>query len=492
MHARPVRGRLWPQRSTIGLIGGPAAAALMLLAGPPAGFTADAWAVAALTVLMASWWVTEAVPIPVTSLLPVALLPLLDVRPISEVTAPYAHPLIFLFLGGFMIALAVQRWNLHLRIALLILSIAGRRPERIVAGFMGGTALLSMWVSNTATAAMMLPIGLSVLVLMESVDTETDPEQQRRFAAALMLGIAFGANIGGLGTLIGTPPNALLAAFMTETYGIRIGFAQWMIVGVPAAATMLVGAWWILTRWAFPLVSSEVVGFRRLIAGKRAELGPLRGSEKRVLMVFLATAAAWVSQPAVEALIPGITLSDSGIAILGALALFLVPAAGSAGRLLGWQMTRELPWGVLLLVGGGLSLGTAIEQSGLAAIIAAWLTGLALLPFWLVIVAVALLTMTLSHVTSNTASAATLLPIAASLAIGIGQSPLLLAATVALAASCAFMLPVATPPNAIVFGSERITVTDMVRGGSGITVLALAVVLGVVLLIVAPFARSLS
>ncbi len=487
----PVGTRTPVSKTAVGLIVGPAIAVSMLIVGAPGGWPQDAWFVAALALLMAAWWVTEAIPIPVTSLLPVAVLPLLNVRPISEVTAPYAHPLIFLFLGGFMLALAIQRWNLHLRIALLILAVAGRQPDRIVAGFMAGTGLLSMWVSNTATAAMMLPIGISVLLLMESVRSEDDSEQQKRFASALLLGIAFSANIGGMGTLIGTPPNALLAAFMSESYGIQIGFATWMIVGVPVAVLLLSSAWWILTRWAFPLDRSELTGFRRLVAAKRAELGPVTGSEKRVLFVFVAMAAAWVLRPWLEALLPGVHLSDPGIAVLGALALFLIPAAGSAGGLLNWQMTRELPWGVLLLVGGGLSLGTAIEQSGLAAIIAAYLTGIAVLPLALAVLAVALLTMILSHVTSNTASAATLLPIAASLALGLGYPPLLLAAPVALAASCAFMLPVATPPNAIVFASERLTVADMVRAGARLSVIALAVVLAAVMLIVVPLARVL-
>ncbi len=487
----PVRVRPRIRKTTAGLIVGPGLAVIMLMTGAPDDVPSDAWFVAALAVLMATWWVTEAVPIPVTSLLPVAVLPLLNVRPMAEVTAPYAHPLIFLFLGGFMLALAIQRWNLHLRIALLILAIAGRRPDRIVAGFMAGTGLLSMWVSNTATAAMMLPIGISVLVLMESVRSDGESEQQRRFAAALLLGIAFGANIGGIGTLIGTPPNALLAAFMSESWGVQIGFAQWMMVGLPVALLLLSSAWWILTRWAFPLDRQELTGFRRLINEKRAALGPISGSEKRVLVVFVAMAAGWVLRPWLETLLPGIQLSDAGVAILGALMLFLIPAAGSTGGLLSWQMTRELPWGVLLLVGGGLSLGTAIEQSGLAAILAGYLTGLAVFPLWLAILSVALLTMLLSHVTSNTASAATLLPIAASLAVGLGYPPLLLAAPVALAASCAFMLPVATPPNAIVFASERISVMDMVNAGSRISVIALAVVLMVVLLIVVPFAQSL-
>ena len=468
---------------------GPTLALLLLLLDPPEAFTPASWTVAALTVWMAVWWVSEAVPMPVTALLPLVFLPVLGVRDLADVAAPYAHPLIFLFLGGFLLALAVQRWNLHLRIALLVLGIAGQRPKRIVAGFMLATAGLSMWVSNTATAAMMLPIGISVLLLMAGQSPDQPPEDEHRFSAALLLGIAFAANIGGMGTLIGTPPNALLAAFLADNYDIFIGFGQWMVIGVPVALILLGGCWWILTCWAFPLPDLPVTGVEALLAQKKEELGPLTSAEKRVLAVFTLTALAWLLRPWLEPLVPGSRLSDPGIAITAAVALFLIPAGRGAvhpGALLDWDATRNLPWGVLLLVGGGLSLGTALEQSGLAGIVAAWLAQLAGLPILAVITTVALLTMLLSHVTSNTAAAATLLPVASSLALALGVPVVMLAVPVALAASCAFMLPVATPPNAIIFSSERLRVVDMVQAGARVSVLAMAIIIIAVLVIAQP------
>ncbi len=471
-------------RPRIGLALGPALALAMLWWGPPAELATHAWAVAALTVLMATWWVSEAVPVPVTALLPIPLLPALGANSVAEAASPYANPLIFLFLGGFLIAQAIQRWNLHLRIALRIVDLAGHRPDRLVAGFMLATALLSMWISNTATAAMMLPIGLSVIALLES-SRESAPGPV--FAVALMLGIAFGANIGGMGTLIGTPPNALLAAFMADAYGVRIGFGQWLAIGVPVAATLLAICWWLLVRVAFPLPRREVSGVSILLEQQRASLGPLSAPERRILIVFLTVAAAWILRPLLEGWFPETGLSDPGIALAGALALFILPSGHpEQPALLDWASTRELPWGVLLLVGGGLSLGTAIESSGLAGELASALDVLAGWPISLVVGAVALLAMLLSHVTSNTATAATLLPVAAGVAIMLGESPLLLAAPVVLAASCAFMLPVATPPNAIVFGSDRIRVPDMIRGGSLISLAALAVIVPVVFVLVMP------
>jgi len=466
----------WSARR-VGLLLGPAVAMGMLAWGAPGDLAVDAWLVAILALFMAIWWVTEAVPIPVTALLPVAVLPVFGVGTTAEIAAPYANPLVFLFLGGFLIALAIQRWDLHRRIALLILHYSGQRPHHVVAGFMVGTAGLSMWVSNTATAAMMLPIGLSVVVVMEGHRGNEASEAQRRFTRALLLGIAFAANIGGIGTLIGTPPNAILAAFMAETYGVYIGFGQWMMIGVPVSLSLLVLCWWILTRLAFPLERTAIAGVTELIAQRRAELGPITPTERRVLAVFALTALAWVLRPLLEHQFDGVNLSDAGIAIVGAIALFLLPAADHhQGALLDWSRTRELPWGVILLVGGGLSLGTAIESSGLSTAVAAQLIGMGTLPIVMTIAAIAAFTVLLSHVASNTATTAMLLPLVTSIAVTTDQAPAFLAVPVALAASCAFMLPVATPPNAIVFGSERLHVVDMVRAGSGVTLIALPLI----------------
>ncbi|WP_274522512.1 SLC13 family permease [Halorhodospira halochloris] len=456
------------KRRLIGLTIGPVIAGLMLLLGEPEGLDPHAWRVAALTALMATWWVTEALPIPVTALLPAICLPLVGVASPEEAAAPYANPMVMLFLGGFLIAMAVQRWGLHRRIALLILRVAGGRDDFLVAGFMLATALLSMWVSNTATAAMMLPIGLSVIALVEASTGETS----RRLTLALLLGIAFGANIGGLGTLIGTPPNAFLAAYMGERYDFQVGFGQWMLIGVPVSVTMLVFAWLMLTRVSFPLPRQPIAGVADLIERERRQVGKIKTPEMRVAIIFALTAVAWIFRPWLEGVLPEwITISDAGIALMGAMAMFLVPAEGLRLRfLLDWEDTRALPWGVLVLVGGGLSLGVAIEDSGLAGFIAGLLSGIGAWPTVSLVLIIAGLAALMSHVTSNTATAATLLPLVTSLALQIDVHPLLFAVPVALAASAAFMLPVATPPNAIIFGSEKITVPDMVRAGFGLTI----------------------
>ncbi len=474
-----------PLRRRVGLFGGPLVAAAMLLAGPPGELSIAAWQVAALTALMATWWVTEAVPLAATALLPAIALPLLGVQSPEAAMAPYANPMIFLFLGGFLIAMAIQRWGLHRRIALLILAATGGRDDLLVAGFMGATAALSMWVSNTATAAMMLPIALSVINLLESNTGYTE----RNFTVGLLLSIAFGANIGGLGTLIGTPPNAFLAGYMADRFSFEVGFAQWMLVGVPVAAVMLVAGWLLLTRWAFPLPRQPISGVGALIDQQRREIGPMQRAERRVLAVFLLTAMAWVLRPWLQTLLPeGVHVSDAGIALLGGLALFIVPADFRRLRfLLAWEDTRGLPWGVLVLVGGGLSLGAAIDASGLAGYVAVLLGGLEAWPVMALVLAVAVVAALMSHVTSNTATAATLLPLVATLAINLDLEPLLLGVPVALAASAAFMLPVATPPNAIVFGSDRIRVPDMVRAGAPLTLLG-AVVATLVAFAVAPWA----
>ncbi|ABI57278.1 SLC13 family permease [Alkalilimnicola ehrlichii MLHE-1] len=470
-------------RRVFGLLLGPSLFALMVGLGPPGELSPEAWRVAALTLLMATWWVSEALPLPVTALLPVVVLPLMGVSSVESAAAPYANPLIFLFLGGFLLAMAIQRWNLHRRIAITILSLAGRRPDLLIGGFMVATAGLSMWVSNTATAAMMLPIGLSVIALLE----DRGGRIERDFVLGLLIGIAFAANIGGMGTLIGTPPNALLAGFLADRQGVVIGFAQWMLLGVPLALTLLLITWWLLTHKVYRVERQTMEGITELIATQRKSLGRIGRGERRVAIIFALTALAWVSRPLLQQVWPWGVLSDAGIALTAGVALFLVPVDWRRQQfLLDWASTRELPWGVLVLVGGGLSLGVAIEESGLSSAIALLLTDLAGWPVWSLIAVIAALTMLLSHVTSNTATAATLLPLMVSLALMLELDPLLLAVPVALAASCAFMLPVATPPNAIIFGSERLRVTDMLYAGAWVTAAALPLLVLVSTLLVIP------
>ncbi|MGB7757666.1 MAG: DASS family sodium-coupled anion symporter, partial [Salinisphaera sp.] len=439
-----------PRSQRIGLVLGPLCLLLTLTLQAPGGMSSAAWSALGMMLLMAIWWSTEAIPIAATALLPIVLIPALGLGSIKEATAPYANPIIFLFLGGFTLGLAMQRWQLHRRIALLTLRAAGASPRRQIAGFMLATAFLSMWVSNTATAIMMMPIGLSVISL-----SDNDPsEGQHRYAISLLLAIAYAASIGGVGTLIGTPPNALLAAYLAESQGITLGFAQWMLLGVPVSAVMLALAWWWLTRRDFALDTEQ--DSDELIREQLSALGPLTKAEKWVTFIFLATATAWIARPLLSD--NGLPwLSDTGIAIAAAITLFLVPV-NTRDRvfLLDWETAKNIPWGVLLLFGGGLAMAEVISSSGLALWIA---DSLAIAGQWppLLIVALAVTVIIfLTEVTSNTATAAAFLPLLGALALSQQLPVPLLTIPACIAASCAFMMPVATPPNAIIFGSGHL------------------------------------
>ncbi|HEX6200800.1 MAG TPA: DASS family sodium-coupled anion symporter [Thermoanaerobaculia bacterium] len=461
-------------RHRLGLFGGLAVFALLLALPAPEGLSAAGWRAAAVGALMAVWWMSEALPIAATALLPIALFPLLGVAPVDDAASPYANPLIFLFLGGFLIALGMQRWDLHRRIALTIIRAVGTRPRRIVGGFMVASAFLSMWISNTATAMMMLPIGTSVVGIAVPDAAEgggpaaRGAEPRGGFAAALMLAIAYAASIGGMGTIVGSPPNALLVAFLDETMGIEVSFVSWMAVGVPVALAGLAGGYLLLTRVAFRMPRDEggnaAGGAADSIREELRAMGPMSPQERAVAAVFGLTAALWVARPLVGRVVPGI--SDTGIALVGGLLLFLIPADWRRGRfLLSWSDTRDVPWGVLLLFGGGLSLASAVDATGLAAWIGGRLEAVGGLPTLAIVLAVVTTVILLTELTSNTATTATFLPVVASLAAALGLAPLLLLLPTTLAASCAFMMPVATPPNAIVYGSGRVTVPQMVRAG---------------------------
>ena len=466
-----------PVRRLTGLLAGVAVLLVMLAIGPPEGLAPEAWKVAAVGLLMAVWWISEAIPIAATALAPLALFPLLGVMPMKNAATPYANPLIFLFLGGFMIALAMERWSLHRRIALFILGKAGFRPAALVGGFMTATAFLSAWVSNTATATMMLPIGLSVIKMIHKQTGKAEDEPDN-FAVALLLSIAYGAGIGGMATLVGTPPNALLAGFMNEAYGFQVGFAQWLAVGGPVAVVLLALGWLILTKLVFPMRDFHVQGGEALMQNEIAALGPLSTGEKLVALVFATTATLWILRPTIDQALPFLNITDAGIAVAAGLAMFAIPADWKNRQfLMDWPMTNKLPWGVLLLVGGGLSLGAAINGTGLSEWIAAQMQAAEGWPTVVMILVVALAVMGISHLTSNTATAAAFLPLIASLAISLGENPLMLAVPTVLAASCVFMMPVATPPNAIVFGSGMITVPQMVRAGALICLVGLGLIL---------------
>lgn len=414
---------------------------------------------------MAVWWASAALPVAATALLPLVLFPLLDVAPIRDAAAPYANPLIYLFLGGFLIALAAERWSLHRRVALLVLSRIGSAPRVMIGGFMLITAGLSMWISNTATTVMMLPVALAVVPLLGASPGDDETGASRPFAVALMLAVAYGASIGGLATLVGTPPNALLAGFFEQTYAVDIGFARWMLLGLPVTVVMLAVAWaWLTHR--LPARPGPDTGAEALLARELARLGPMSAAERRVAGVFLLTASLWMLRPVLVESFGLARLSDPGIAVFGALLLFVVPANWAARDfLLNWKWAKRAPWDVLILFGGGLSLAAAIDSTGLAAWLGGGLQALGVYPAVVLVAGLVALVIYLTELTSNTATTAAFLPVVAALAGELGITPLQLAAPAALAASCAFMLPVATPPNAIVYGSGHVSIPEMVRAG---------------------------
>ncbi|SDR97185.1 solute carrier family 13 (sodium-dependent dicarboxylate transporter), member 2/3/5 [Halopseudomonas xinjiangensis] len=458
-----------PVGRLIGLFLGPLFLLATILLPAPGDMAEPAWLALGLLLLMATWWSTEAIPIPATALLPIVLIPALGLGNISAATAPYANPIIFLFMGGFVLGLAMQRWNLHRRIALMTLLAVGSQPKRQIGGFMLATAFLSMWVSNTATTIMMMPIGLSVVAMLD----QSNPEAVRRFATSLLLAVAYAASIGGIATLIGTPPNALLAAYLAENQDIQIGFAQWMLLGVPVSLLMLGLTWWWLTRGDINLGDTDSgVALRQHLN----ELGAMGKGEKLVAIVFVLTAAAWIFQPLLSAeLIPW--LNDTIIAIAAAIVMFLIPVdVRKREFIMDWDTARTMPWGVLLLFGGGLALAGIISSSGLAEWIAESLSVMGMLPALLMVGLVVTVIIFLTEVTSNTATAAAFLPLLGALAVSQDVSPILFTVPAAIAASCAFMMPVATPPNAIVFGSGHMHIGDMIRAGFALNIGGIIVV----------------
>ena len=463
-------------RRRIGLVLG-----LALFAGivavPLPGIPPEARRMLAVAAIMAAWWITEALPLPVTSLLPLVLLPTLGITTAEGAAAPYGNHLVYLFLGGFMIAQAMQRWNLHRRLALRIVLAIGGSPRRIVLGFMAASAFLSMWVSNTATTAMMMPIGVAVVA--EVWRALHGPDRKSKtgefpFAVCLMLGCAYASSIGGFATLIGTPPNVFLSGFLEAELGIRIGFLEWLLFALPLTLLFLPAAWLWLTRVSFPIQIREIPGGGGVIRSAYRELGPMTTPEKRLAALFSVTALAWVFRPVWTAAIPtGANITDSTIAVAATVLCFLVPAGATepGKRILNWKWGARIPWGVLVLFGGGFSLANGLEVSGLSRVLGDSLAGLSSLPPALFIVLVTLFVILLTELASNLASTAMILPILAAVAASTGLPPLILLVPATVAAACAFMLPAATPPNAIVFGTGHFTVRQMVRAGIGINLI---------------------
>ena len=465
-------------RQTIGLFLGPLLFGLLLLLPAPQGLGAAGMAVAAVAALMAAWWVSEAVPIPATALLPIALFPLLGVMKTQQVTSAYANHLIYLFMGGFLIAVTMEKWQLHKRIALHTIKLVGVSPKRIVLGFMLATAFLSMWISNTATAMMMVTIGLALIrQVKESLPASAqDDTTAFPFATSLMLGIAYAASIGGVATLIGTPPNAILAGVVEKTYGITIGFADWMLFGFPLSIVMLLLTWYYLVYFVYRSDLTELPGGKQAVEQSLLQLGAMRKQEKRVLIVFVCVASAWILRSVinVDALA---MITDSSIAMLGALALFVIPSDFSKREfLLDWNTAVKIPWDIIILFGGGFALAEGFNSSGLTLWLANQLTVLEGTHIVLLVAVIVLLVIFLTEVTSNTATASLLLPVMGALAVAMNIHPLATMIAVAVAASYAFMLPVATPPNAIVFASRAVTIPQMAKAGFALNLLGVVLI----------------
>ncbi len=462
--------------------------------------------VAGVAVLMGIWWMTEAIDLPATALLPLVLFSVFSVDQFSSVSSSYASPIIFLFMGGFILALSMQKWNLHTRIALSIILLVGTSPRRLILGFMIATGFLSMWVSNTATAVMMLPIGMSVLQLVAKLvgkENASNSWHQKEeitkahggimgnivhkgkditqviqektiiyrtnFSICLMLGIAYAASIGSLGTLIGTPPNALLAGYMKTAFNIEIDFAQWMVFGTPLAFIMLILSWLLLTYVIFPLKIKEIPGGKEVIRAELKKLGRLSRAEISVGVIFILASLGWIF---LDTILKswGIKIDkiDSVIAMGVSALLFILPANNQGDRLIDWGVAKKLPWDVLLLFGGGLALSAQFSKTGLSLWIGHLVSDFSHLPILFIIFMVTLMVIFLTEITSNTATAAAFLPVIGGVAMGMGyenHQSLLLTIPVALSATCAFMLPVATPPNAIAYGSGYVKITDMIKAG---------------------------
>lgn len=441
---------------------GPLVFVLFQYIEPPEGLNPVAFMLLGITIWMAIWWVFEVVPIAVTALIPIIVFPLFDVLTISETTAQYGHKYVFLYLGGFVLAVAIERWELHRRIALHIIKAIGSKASYLILGFMLATAFLSMWISNTATTVMMLPIAIAITNQINQQNQTGDNSSY--FSKALMLSIAYSASIGGTATLIGTPPNLVLAGVLENTYGIKIGFFEWMIFAFPVSMILLFICWKYLTLVAFKLKNVKFSDGKGQIKEMIAKLGQFSYEEKMVGLVFLFAALGWIFRGLLEQFIPAI--DDTIIAVCAALLLFLIPSKKKKGRmLLTWKEAVRIPWGIIILFGGGMALAKGFTETGLATWIAGQITlfeGVSVIVF---ILLVAALVNFLTEVTSNLATTAMLLPILAPVALSFNMHPYLIMIAVTLSASCAFMLPVATPPNAIVFGSNYLKVSDMVRKG---------------------------
>lgn len=470
----------------IGLLLGPTLFILIRYALHLDGLSDQGNAVLACTLWVATWWVTEAMPIAATSLLPIILFPLSGALPLDDTSSSFGHRYIFLYLGGFILALSIEKWNLHKRIALNIINLIGTDVRKIILGFMIATAFLSMWISNTATAVMMLPIGIAIVKQMKDLKS-TAEDENAIFGKALMLAIAFSASIGGVATLIGTPPNLVFAGIVQELYGIEISFLQWFMFGLPISVVLLAISWLYLTRVAFKFKHIEFEEGQVEIKRQLSGLGKMSYEEKIVLSVFVLTGFAWISRSFfLNIFIPD--LDDSIIALIAGVCLFLFNSNSpdDTEKIMHWEDAVKLPWGILLLFGSGLAIASGFQASGLATFIAEKMVHLNGYSIFIILLVVITAVNFLTEITSNLATIAMLLPILAPTAVVLDVHPFLLMVGATLAASCAFMLPVATPPNAVVFGSNYLKISDMVRVGIVMNVISIIIVM-IMVYFVLPF-----
>ena len=451
-------------KNILGLILGPILFLVIMIFVDAEGLSFEAKCILASTAWMAIWWVTECVPISVTALLPIVLFPLTGGMHLATTTAAYGHKLVFLFVGGFLIALAIEKWHLHKRLALNIIRVTGSNKSRVILGFMLATAFLSMWISNTATSIMILPVGLAIISQLKD-DPKTVENENEVFGKSLMIAIAYSASIGGMATLIGTPPNMVLAGVVEESYGIKLNMFDWMKFGVPLSSFLLFVCWLYLTKIAFKFKNEEFSAGKEEILRQINKLGKFSNEEIKVLVVFTLTALGWIFRGSIETIFP--MIDDTIIAIFFAVTLFIIPTKNQKTNttLLVWNDTVKLPWGILILFGGGMAIASAFGKSGLALWIADLLTNLNDVSLFLIILIIVTSINLLTEVTSNMATTAMLLPVLVTIALAIDVHPYFLLVAATLAASCAFMLPISTPPNAVVFGSGFLKIEDMFKKG---------------------------
>ncbi|MGK7377072.1 SLC13 family permease [Planococcus sp. 1R117A] len=474
------RKKSYSSMQLIGLFLGPILFLLVLFALPLPGLSDPGRAVLAITAWMAVWWLTEAIPLGITSLMPLILLPLMGAVDGNTAASSYGDSLIFLFIGGFALALALERWNLHERIAITVLSAVGASTSGLVLGFMIATGFISMWVSNMATVMLMIPIGLAIITKVVTLMKEDDVytiEEEQKFTKSIVFAIGFGGTIGGSATLIGTPTNLVLAGLAKELFGIEISFAQFFLFAFPLTVLLMIFSIFYITKIAYPMKVKKIANGRQFVMDRKKELGKLGYEEKVVLAIFVLTGFFWMTRTFLWSdLIPG--LSDTMIAMVAAVLLHAIPASGNSGeRLLGADSLKNMPWGVLLLVGGGLALASGFNGTDLASWIGSQLMLLDGAPYLLVLLITTLLGIGMTQMTPNTATVTILVPIAAALALAIDVHPLPLMTAVAMGAGFAFMLPIGTPSNAIIFATGKITMMDMLRKGSGLTILALVLII---------------